>query len=103
MTATVLYAEFTALPGNEEQVARMIADLAELVRAEPGNVVFEPYRRVEDPARFIVHEVYRDEAAFQAHIGASYGAEFNAALGPLIVEDGSQLTFLAPVPASASV
>ncbi|WP_440695482.1 putative quinol monooxygenase [Clavibacter nebraskensis] len=97
MTATVLYAEFTALPGEEERVARMIADLAELVRAEPGNVVFEPYRRVEDPARFVVHEVYRDEAAFQAHIGASYGAEFNAALGPLIVEDGSQLTFLAPV------
>lgn len=90
----ILYAEFTAKPGHEARVATMINDLADLVRQEPGNVEFVPYRREDDPARFFVYEVYRDEAAFQAHITADYGAAFNAELGPLIVEDGSQLTWL---------
>ena len=30
-------------------------------------------------------------------LAADYGAEFNTALGPLIVEEGSVLTFIAPV------
>ena len=42
-------------------------------------------------------EAYRDEEAFAAHLAAPYGAEFNAALVPLIVEDGSVLTFLTPI------
>ena len=42
-------------------------------------------------------EAYRDEEAFAEHLAAAYGAEFNAALGPLIVEDGSVLTFMAPL------
>jgi quinol monooxygenase YgiN len=46
---------------------------------------------------FVVIEAYRDEEAFEAHLGAEYGAVFNAALGPLIVEDGSVLTFMAPI------
>ena len=66
----------------------------ELVRQEPGNVEFVPYRREDDPARFFVYEIYRDEDAFQAHISADYGAVFNEKLGPLIVEPHSQLTWL---------
>ena len=46
--------------------------------------------------RFVVVEAYRDDAAFAAHL-APHGARFNAALGPLIAEDGSVLRFLAPV------
>lgn len=90
----ILYAEFTAKPGHEETVAGMIADLGDLVRREPGNVEFVPYRREDDPARFFVYEVYRDEDAFQAHISADYGTVFNDELGPLIVEPRSQLTWL---------
>ncbi|QHC58712.1 putative quinol monooxygenase [Rathayibacter sp. VKM Ac-2760] len=90
----ILYAEFTAKPGHEDTVAGMIADLGELVRQEPGNVEFVPYRREDDPARFFVYEIYRDEDAFQAHISADYGAVFNEKLGPLIVEPNSQLTWL---------
>ena len=92
----ILYAEFTAKPGQEDEVAMRINDLAALVRQEPGNVEFVPYRRKANPAQFFVYEVYRDEAAFQAHITAHYGATFNAALEPLIEESGSQLTWLTP-------
>ena len=90
----VLYAEFTARPECVGQVERLITGLAEDVRAEPGNLEFTVYQRAEDRCRFFVFERYVDQAAFEAHLGASYGATFNAALTDLIVENGSQLSFL---------
>lgn len=93
----VLYAEFTALPGCEEAVAGLLAGLADDVRREPGCIEFAPYQVSTEPSRFFVYEVYRDDDAFTAHITAPYGRVFNDALAPLIVEDGSQLTWLQPL------
>lgn len=36
-------------------------------RREPGNLRFDLVRAVDDPARFLLYEVYHDEAAFRAH------------------------------------
>ena len=93
----VLIAEFTALPGQAETVATLLAGLAADVRREPGNIAFDCYQRQDEPHRFVVYEIYRDPAAFEAHIGAEYGAVFNARLQELIVEPNSILTFLKPM------
>lgn len=93
----VLYAEFTAKPGCADEVATMLVGLAQNVRSEPGNVVFDGYRLESDPDKFFVYEVYADEDAFAAHISAPYGAPFNARLNELIVEPHSILTFLTPI------
>lgn len=90
----VLYAEFTAHADTLDEVERLITGLAQDVRQEPGNQEFTVYQRTEDPCRFLVFERYVDRSAFEAHLAAPYGAVFNAALGHLIVEDGSQLSFL---------
>ncbi|UOQ90533.1 antibiotic biosynthesis monooxygenase [Agromyces endophyticus] len=108
-----LVAEFTALPGREEEVERLLLALTAQVRREPGCLDFTPLRVATAPVlearptvvagpapagrRFVVTETYRDAAAFAAHLAAPYGAPFNAALGPLIEEDGSQLTFVEPL------
>ncbi len=89
-----LYAEFTVKPGFEDEVAGLMAGLAEKVRAEPGNVVFEPYVERDNPNHYFVYEVYADDQAFAEHIGADYGAVFNERLNEVIEESGSQLTFL---------
>jgi quinol monooxygenase YgiN len=89
-----LFAEFTALPGKREEVAALLRVLAHRVREEPGNVLFEASSRADSPDSFFVYEEYRDAAAFDAHIGAEYGAQFNTALNPLIAEDHSRLTWL---------
>lgn len=94
-----LIAEFTARPGEAERVAELLGGLAVDVRAEAGNVVFDCYRRLEDRDRFVVYEIYRDKAAFEAHISADYGAVFNGSLRELIVEPNSVLTFLGPLSA----
>lgn len=89
-----LYAEFTANPGAEERVAELVKELTDQVRAEPGNVIFNPHTLVDDPRRWFVYEEYRDEAAFREHLAADYGATFNAALADLVEGGGSTLTFL---------
>lgn len=89
-----LIAEFTARPGEGDTVARLLAALAADVRREEGNVAFDCYRRADAPDRFVVHEIYRDRAAFAAHLAAPYGAVFNGRLNALILEPHSMLTFL---------
>ncbi|QDG65500.1 antibiotic biosynthesis monooxygenase [Pseudarthrobacter sp. NIBRBAC000502772] len=96
MTKT-LYAEFTVKPGSEDRVAEMMRQLTDEVRQEPGNQLFLPYTREANPREYFVFEVYADEAAFQEHISADYGARFNGELADLIEEDGSVLTWLQPV------
>ena len=93
-----LYAEFTALEGREQEVALLLAGLTADVHSEPGNLLFEPSTRRGRPGEFFVYEVYRDEAAFEAHISAAYGAVFNVALADLVVGGGSSLTWLTALP-----
>ena len=93
----ILYAEFTALPDRADEVAALLRGLTIDVREEPGNRVFTGLQKREDPSRFFVYEEYDDQAAFDAHVGAPYGAVFNRTLLELIVEDGPRLTFLTPI------
>jgi len=93
----ILYAEFTVLPGNEARVREMMLELAGHVRAEPGNLAFVPYTRADNPRAWFVYEIYADDAAFQSHITAPYGATFNNELAGLIEGDGSELTWLESV------
>lgn len=92
----VLYAEFTAKPDVGDDVEELLRGFADTVRAEPGNITFDVYRRADATEKFHVFEIYRDRAAFDAHLAADSGRVFNEALGPLIVEAGSELTFLRP-------
>ncbi|MEU6555500.1 putative quinol monooxygenase [Streptomyces sp. NPDC046915] len=92
-----LLAEFTAREGAEGEVSRLIREYALKVREEEGNLVFDVYTKESAPRAYWIFEVYRDEDAFQAHLKAPYGGPFNAALTPLIEEDASVLTFLAPL------
>ena len=96
MTKT-LFAEFTVKEGSEPRVAEMMLELTQLVRQEPGNELFLPYLREEEPRKYFVFEVYRDDAAFQEHITAAYGARFNEELALHIEEPASQLTWLTPL------
>ena len=90
----ILYAEFTAKPGSESEVGRLISGLAEDVRREPGNTEFTVYRERDNPRKFFVFEQYPDEASFEAHVSAEYGVIFNQQLRGLIEEVESQLTWL---------
>jgi quinol monooxygenase YgiN len=65
--AYVVIARWTARDGEQERVRAAIAKLVAPSRAEPGCRVYQPARDPEDRRRFVVLEVYDDEAAFRAH------------------------------------
>lgn len=90
----ILYATFTASEGNAEAIGALLSEYAKKVRSEAGNVMFEASCRVDQPESFFVYEEYVDQAAFQQHLDAPYGPPFNAAIGPMILEPNSVLTFL---------
>jgi quinol monooxygenase YgiN len=53
--------------GREEEVAAVMAELVAASRAEPGCLLYNAHRHLEDPRRFMFYERYEDEAAFTAH------------------------------------
>lgn len=91
---TILYAQFTAKAGYEDAVAKMVRQLTDDVRKEPGNLVFDPHTEAQNPRAYFVYEVYQDEPAFQAHITAEHSKRFNGDLLNLIEEEGSIITWL---------
>ncbi|MER8476408.1 antibiotic biosynthesis monooxygenase [Mesorhizobium sp. M0902] len=90
-------AEVTALPETVEKVRGLLCDYGRIVRQEPGNRAFACRQVDGRPDKFVVYEVYADQAAFETHLSAPENARLNAKLGTLVQGAGSVLTFLIPV------
>lgn len=94
MAQKSLYAVITALPGKEDEIAKLLKELAVNVRAEAGCVRFEPYRLADNPRIFHIEETYKDEEAFQAHMGMAHGKKFNETITSLVEGGASKVIFL---------
>jgi quinol monooxygenase YgiN len=71
-------------PGCEGEFAARVAALSRVVEAnEPGTMVYRIFR-TEDPLRFVVLEIYADEAALAAHRKAEHMAAALPHIGPLV-------------------
>ena len=66
----VVRATWTARAGSEQLVRDVLAELAPLSRAEPGNQHYVVYQDGDRPRVFHLFEVYDDEEAYRVH-GAS--------------------------------
>ena len=77
----VVAINITAKPGEEDEVARILADLVAPTMAEPGVKLFLPYRSPTDPSQFFIFELYREEAAWGAHQETDH---FKAAIAELL-------------------
>lgn len=69
-------------------------------RTEPGNVRWDLLQGNDDPARFFLYEVYRDEAAFQAHQKTPHYLAWKETVAPMMAVPrvGERYTSLAPEP-----
>jgi quinol monooxygenase YgiN len=63
---------WVAKPGEEAEVERILETMVEYTRAEPGCERYEVLRSVEDPRRFLLFEVYKDELALEAHVNSAH-------------------------------
>ncbi|MFC0040051.1 putative quinol monooxygenase [Actinomadura rayongensis] len=62
-----LGATWTARPGHEDEIIRILAELTPATRAEKGNLLYVPTRSADDPSVFYLFEVYEDADAYDAH------------------------------------
>jgi autoinducer 2-degrading protein len=67
------------------------------LRDEPGCLRFDVHRRIDDPNRFMLHEVYVDEDAFRvAHREAPHYALWRQVAARCVVDGGHVNTFATP-------
>jgi (4S)-4-hydroxy-5-phosphonooxypentane-2,3-dione isomerase len=53
---------------------------------EPGNLRFDVLQQADDPDRFVLYEVYCDEASMKAHKATPHYAQWAATVGPWMAE-----------------
>jgi quinol monooxygenase YgiN len=72
MSDYVVIARWRARAGQEDAVARLLAEIVPLSRAEPGMVGYQVHRDPEDPLVFTIYERYRDASAYDAHLESEH-------------------------------
>jgi (4S)-4-hydroxy-5-phosphonooxypentane-2,3-dione isomerase len=79
-------------PELRERFLEVIEDDATAsVRDEPGCVRFEVLQNASDPDTYYFFEVYRDEAAIQAHRETPHFARWNAASQELLQQSAQRI------------
>ncbi len=53
---------------------------------EPGNLRFDVIRRLDDPNRFMLYEVYHDELGMEAHKQTPHYAKWRDTVAPWMAE-----------------
>ena len=69
-------------------------------RKERGNLRFDVMRQADNPLRFALYEVYKDEAAFKAHQQTEHYARWRREIDALLAAPRSsdKFTTVAPNP-----
>ncbi len=60
-------AHHTMKEGEEPAVLALLPRLIEASRAEPGNVAFDAYRKLDEPRTYVLLERYASREAFAEH------------------------------------
>jgi len=67
-------------------------------RKEPGVVRFDVIQEVDDPTRFALFELYRDEQAIEAHRATAHYAKWKDAVPVLLVAERTRTIYRAIEP-----
>jgi quinol monooxygenase YgiN len=80
-----LVVRFNLRSGTEEDFDRLVEETTAWIRAEePGTLLYLCHGVQGEPGARVFYELYRDEAAFQAHEVAAHVKEFHARRKPLM-------------------
>ncbi len=71
-------------------------------RQEPGNLRWDLLQDEEDPNRFLLYEVYRDQAALEAHQKQEHFLGWRKAVEPHMASPRTRRRFQTVLPEAAS-
>ena len=82
----------------EEFLSGVRANARASLRDEPGCLRFDVHRSVDDPNRFVLHEIYRERDAFtDEHRAATHYAAWREVASRCVRPGGHVNAFLTPV------
>jgi autoinducer 2-degrading protein len=96
MVAVVVHLQVK--PESLEQFVAETKMNARSSRIEPGVVRFDVIQQVDDPSRFVLFELYRDEQAIEAHRGTAHYAKWRDAVPAFLVTERTRTIYRAIEP-----
>ena len=82
-----ILAYLTAKPGHEAEFQeKMTAQAKRCLANEPGCLQFDVVQDPKDPTRFVMLEVYADDAAIKAHQDSQHFKDFRPVIGDLVAD-----------------
>ena len=78
-----IVAVLTARPGKETALRALLDSMLAPSRGEQGNLRYDLWQDQADPARFIIDELYVDDAAIAAHRASLHFQTYLATIGDL--------------------
>lgn len=96
MPKLVVVATIEIAPGRfDDYLPLLMAHRARVLKDEPGTLQFEVLQPRDDKTKLMLYEVYRDDAAFEAHLkGASMALQRQAAAGMTVKVSGTKCSLL---------
>ncbi len=73
----------TAKPGKEADLESLLRGMVKPSRAEPGNLHWDIWRVQDQPAQFVLNELYKDDAGLAAHRITPHFQNYLAKIGDL--------------------
>ncbi|REL26259.1 antibiotic biosynthesis monooxygenase [Thalassotalea euphylliae] len=90
-----IVANIYAKPDNVEQVKTALNKLVPATREEPGCVQYDLHQNNENPAHFMMYEVWQDTPSWHAHMEAealkTYLVEVDGAIESFTVDQMTQV------------
>jgi quinol monooxygenase YgiN len=76
-----IVAVLTALPGQVQALKALLDGMLAPSRAEAGNLRYDLWQDQADPARFVLDELYVDQAAVTAHRATPHFQDYLSRIG----------------------
>jgi (4S)-4-hydroxy-5-phosphonooxypentane-2,3-dione isomerase len=89
----VVHVHVHVRPESVEDFRRATEENARNSVQEPGIARFDVLQQAEDPTRFILTEVYRDEEATLKHKETAHYAKWRDAVAPMMAEPRSSVKY----------
>jgi quinol monooxygenase YgiN len=82
-----ILAYLTAKPGKEAEFQeKMTVQAKRCLANEPGCLQFDVVQDPKNPTRFVMLEVYKDDAAIKAHQETAHFKDFRPVVGELVAD-----------------
>ena len=87
-------------PEHRDAFIEASLDNARNTTQESGNLRFDVIQQADDPYRFILYEVYRDEAGAKAHKETAHYARWRDTVAPWMAEPRKGVRYVDHFPAT---